>query len=184
MRTIMRVKTLTKLALLSIPAMACVVPIDIEVEPVPPNYPPMFRPELVQPSFQREVEYDPELNEGRLTFQVPGVTDVDAVDRLYWRFFVNYDPTFSFAIAGAGSTTGRPQTTGGVNVTYPLDPCVDLSGSNTRDLHRLEVVISDRPFLDDTAASGARNQALPTDAGQIRVVWFIRVDLDRCGESL
>ena len=158
----------------------CLVPAPIEEEIVAPNYPPVFAPETVRPPFEQEITYDPEVSAEPITFDIPDITDVDLSDRAYWRWFINYDARFLPGIFAAGPTQGGTPVDGKTRISLSLLPCEDLARFQERTLHRVEVLVSDRPFLTDDETTVARNQRLPPDAGHFRIVWFISVDPSTC----
>jgi hypothetical protein len=170
-----------------LPALAlggCLAPAPIEVEAVLPNYPPVFPPERVTPPFEQEISYDPTVTTAPIEFEVAGITDVDAADRVYWRWFVNYDARFNPYVAAVGVPGGRAQEPGGTSIRFSLDPCEELRNLSERSLHRVEVLVSDRPFDEDDEDTVARNQSVAKGAGQFRVVWFVSVDLSACPVTL
>jgi len=163
---------------------ACLSPAPIEVEAVLPNYPPVFPPERVTPPFEREISYDPTVTTAPIEFEVTGITDADTADRIYWRWFVNYDARFNPYVAAVGVPGGRAQEPGGTSIRFTLDPCEELRNLSQRALHRIEVLVSDRPFDEDADDTVARNQTIGDGAGQFRVVWFVSVDLSTCPVTL
>lgn len=171
-------------ALAALPLTACLLVEPIEEEEIPPNYPPTFAPERASPPFEQEVVFDTQNRTEPIVFKVSGISDADTDDRVYWRWYTNYDAR-SFPLAAAnGLTAGRAQGPDGVTVTYSLSPCDDLSTFQGRTLHRVELIVTDRPFLDDEATAGNRNQQLTPGAGQFRVVWYVEADLSRCPVAL
>jgi hypothetical protein len=157
----------------------CVVPGEIEAEPAPVNRAPFFRPQSVVPAFEQETRYDPEVTLGPLRFEVPGIRELDEEDRIFWRWFVNYDRRF-FSQVFAQTPFGRLPGPDGLSITFDLDPCVDLAPFAPRTLHRVELIVADRQFEEDTPETVFRNQTLPEVAHQFRIVWFVEVDLSKC----
>jgi hypothetical protein len=158
----------------------CLVPAPIDEETVPPNYPPVFAPETVTPAFEQEITYDPAVSTEPISFEIPDITDVDANDRVYWRWFINYDARFNDRIAAVGLDVGAKPIDGKTRISYSVSPCDDFAAFTGRTLHRVEVLVSDRPFLPDDENTVAGNQRLPADAGHFRIVWFIAVDPTAC----
>lgn len=166
-------------ALVGLIASACVVPSEIEAEPTPVNTAPFFEPQAVEPAFEQVVAYDPEVSTGPLRFEVPGIRDLDSGDRLFWRWFVNYDRRF-FSQVFAQTPFGRAPGPDGLSITFELEPCVDLAPFAPRTLHRVELIVGDRQFDEDTSTTVFRNQTFPEDAREFRIVWFVEVDLSKC----
>ena len=166
----------------ALPLGACLMVAPIEEEEVPANYPPTFVPERATPPFEQVVLYDPALTSEPIDFSVLGVTDADETDRLYWRWFTNYDARFFPYVNANGPPNGREPGPTGAKISLPFVPCVDLASFllSGRTLHWVEVLVSDRPFLVDDESTVNRNQTLAPEAGQFRVVWFVEVDLTRC----
>jgi hypothetical protein len=158
----------------------CLVPGPLEEEEVPPNYPPVFAPEKVTPPFEQEIAYDPAVTTEPIQFTVPDITDVDIGDRVYWRWFVNYDARFLPFIFANGPDLGGTPVDGKTRISLTIAPCEDLASFSGRTLHRIELVAADRPFLTDDETTVARNQQLPPEAGHFRVIWFVSVDLAAC----
>jgi hypothetical protein len=158
----------------------CLIPLPIEEEQVPDNEPPSYTFGLIRPVFTRTVQYDPELDpEGQgLEFSTGPLDDPNPDDRLFWRWYFNYG-LGSTAIETNGPTNGLDPAQRGQGVALKVLPCDDLRRRFPEiDLHRIEVIIADRPFINDP--DGPRNQALPADAGQIHLVWFLSFDPARC----
>lgn len=153
----------------------CLVPAPVEEEEVLPNYPPSFAPERVTPPFEQAVLYDPQVSTEPIDFSIPLISDVDTEDRIYWRWFRNYDARFNKDIFAQGPTAGS----GGAEITFSLSPCQDLASFEDRTLHQLTVVVADRPFLDkDDPATP--NRTLPADAGHFQITWFVSFDVTAC----
>ena len=130
------------------------------------------------PPFEQVVIYDTQNQTDPIEFKVPGIKDANAGDRIYWRWFLNYDAASNPVLSGEGLATGRVQGALGATITYPLLPCVDQYDVN-RKRHRVEVIVTDRPFLEDDGTT-ARFQHLSPDAGQFRIVWYVESDTSRC----
>lgn len=157
----------------------CLVPAPIDEEEVPPNYAPVFALETVTPPYGQEITYDPAVTTEPIKFEIPDITDSDADDRVYWRWFTNYDSRFSQVFA-SGLPNGARPVGGRTSISISIAPCTDLTAFPTRKLHRIEVLVADRPFLLDDETTVARNQSLPDDAGRFKVVWFVNFDPAAC----
>jgi hypothetical protein len=161
---------------------ACVLPAPLMLEEEVINHPPYVAPGQVLPPYNRVVLYDPELDpEGLgLEFSTGPIGDPNVEDRLFWRWFYNYGPG-STAIEDASPREGLAveQRDGGIRLR--VRPCVELRPRFPDvAVHRVELVLADRPFLENAAEDPLRNQRLPLDAGQIRLVWFLSFDPGRC----
>lgn len=159
----------------------CVVPMPIEAEPIEQNLPPFYITEAVSPPFNQVVEADPEF-ETVIELRTGPIGDPNPEDRIFYRWFINYQPTGFPFIAEAGPPEGQSLSellTG--SISKRLEPCIELTSNAfvERDLHTVEVVIADRPFIADPD-SPTPNQAVPDGAYKVRVVWFIRFDRTKC----
>ncbi|MCA9548041.1 MAG: hypothetical protein KC613_26730 [Myxococcales bacterium] len=153
----------------------------IEGEDVELNFPPFYFFGQIRPAFTRTVTYDPELDpEGAgVEFSTGPLGDPNDGDRLFWRWFFNYG-VGSTAIEAASPINGLAPEQRGLGVGLQVRPCEDLRRRFPEvALHRIELVLADRPFAADDG-QGPRNQALPEDAGQVRLVWYLAFDPSRC----
>ncbi len=169
-------------ALVALGSVACVVPMPIEAEPVEQNLPPYYITAAVSPSTDQVVEFDPELDQA-LELRTGPIGDPNADDRIFYRWFINYQPTGLPGIADPGPPEGltlAELATGSID--QRLEPCVDLGGSAFDDLelHTVQVVIADRPFVADDDDSPTPNQTVPDGAFKTKLVWFIRFDRSKC----
>lgn len=163
-------------------AAGCMVPMPIEVEPVEQNLPPFYITAAVSPPSNREVEFDPEF-ETAIELRTGPVGDPNIDDRIFYRWFINYQPTGFPFIAETGPPEGQSlaELVEG-SIDKRLEPCTDLTSNAflERDLHTVEVVIADRPFIADDADSPRPNQTVPEGAFKVSITWFIRFDRSKC----
>lgn len=160
----------------------CVVPMPIEPEPVEQNLPPFYLTPSVSPPFNQLIEFDPELAEA-LELRTGPIGDPNPGDRIFFRWFFNYLPNGFPFIAEEGPPEGRSLASlvDGAIVNR-LTPCIDLTTNAFRetDLHRIEVVIADRPFVSDVEGTQTPNQTVAEGGYLLRIVWFVRVDRSKC----
>lgn len=159
----------------------CIVPFPIEAEEPTPPYPPFLRVGFVQPPVTRVVVYDPELDPdgAGLEFSTGPLGDPND-DRLFWRWFYNYGPG-STAIEDASPIQGLAAEQHESGIRLRVRPCTELRPRfPDTTIHRIELLVADQPFLLDGEGEGTRNQVLPADAGQLRVVWYLTFDAARC----
>lgn len=168
--------------LASLAAAGCVVPMPIEAEPIEQNLPPFYITPAVTPQFNQVVEFDPE-NADILELRTGPIGDPNPGDRIFFRWFFNYTPTGFPFIAEDGPAEGQSLASlvDGAIVNR-LAPCVDLTTNAFRetDLHRIEVVIADRPFVTDADDSPTPNQTIAEGGYLLRIVWFVRFDRSKC----
>ncbi|MCB9552296.1 MAG: hypothetical protein H6705_10520 [Myxococcales bacterium] len=169
-------------ALASIAASGCVVPMPIEAEPIEQNLPPFYITAAVTPAFNQIVEFDPEVADV-LELRTGPIGDPNAGDRIFFRWFFNYTPSGFPFIAEDGPAEGQSLASlvDGAIINR-LQPCVDLTTNAFRetDLHRIEVAFADRPFVADVENSPTPNQTVAAGGYLVRIVWFVRFDRSKC----
>lgn len=179
----MRAAPLPKLITLAALALAgggCVVPMPIEAEPIEQNLPPYFFSDAVTPPFNLLVEFNPELDQS-IEFRTGPIGDPNPDDRIFYRWFVNYQPSGRPPITDTGPPEGVSLTElAAGSIDLRLEPCAGNTFSRDVDLHTIEVVIADRPFIADGDDSPTPNQTLPVGAYKKRLVWFMRFDRSNC----
>lgn len=149
----------------------CLIPFPIEEQPPEINYPPYYAEGTVSPSPDRWHEYDPLADGPVVVFDVGVVDDPNLGDVLFYRWFVD------FSAEGGGLTAlGElgPSERGEIRFEYP--PCFERRVGGEVE-HRIDLVVSDRPFLE-----GSATQAVPDDAGVLHLTWFIRLDDRLCDQ--
>ena len=160
----------------------CLVPLPLE-EQVEVNQPPFFAPGRVSPPFERLVEFDPQTFDDEIEFRIDEFGDFNLEDRIYFRWFLNYDPPF-FTASELSTVEGRPPTESVIRtepITFSLAPCRKFRRFADQDIHRIQVLVADRPFLEQEDDDQTRpNQNLPEEAGHFRIVWFLRFDFSTC----
>lgn len=167
------------LAALATLPVGCVVPMPIEAEPIEQNLPPFYFIDAVTPPFNLLVEFNPELDQS-IEFRTGPIGDPNPEDRIFYRWFVNYQPSGRPPITDPGPPEGVPlsELTAG-SIDLRLEPCAGNT-FNDGDLHTIEVVIADRPFVADDDESPTPNQTVPPGAYKRRLVWFMRFDRSDC----
>ncbi|MCA9538273.1 MAG: hypothetical protein KC620_05265 [Myxococcales bacterium] len=162
----------------------CVVPMPIEAEPIEVNLPPYFITEAASPPLNQLIEFDPEL-EDLIELRSGPIDDPNPDDRIYFRVFVDYRPSGRNPIIFQSRAAGRSTKDLIDGLVLPFEPCADIPNIRfvEEDVHRIELVIADRPFLGDDEElpdEPTPRQALPEGAFKVRLVWFVRLDGGRC----
>ncbi|MCB9549046.1 MAG: hypothetical protein H6706_24860 [Myxococcales bacterium] len=156
----------------------CLIPFPIEEQAPEENHAPACEAEAYVPPADEIRDYDPLTDGDEVVFQISGCDDPNEDDRLFWRWFIDYNPLTGF-IADRGEAP--PDQRGGA-IRFAVAPC-ELSRTGGEVLHRVDLIVADRPFLsspEDAQQAERRNQILPRDAGSHRVTWFLRFDDRRC----
>lgn len=159
----------------------CVIPMPIELDDTEENFAPSHDPSWVSPSPAQVIEYDPVVSEGaELSFEVGALDDPNVGDVLFWRVFLNYQGRFYNAIyrSNRGGGITLSQRTEGIE--FSLSPCIDFKLFNVEGPYRIELIVTDRPFLDERSESIFINQLLAADAKSFRVHWFIELPQELC----
>ena len=157
----------------------CVIPLPIEGEPIERNFPPFYTGGSLAPS-PNEPAFDPETEETR-EWCVHGVEDPNARDRIFYRWFINYDGVRVTSDLEGNPPGGRAQVEGGLALCFPVRPCehsVFPDEQNIRELHTIELIIADREFKsnDELLEGEAPFRALPEDATSVRITWFLQFE--------
>ena len=163
--------------LMGFSTMACVVPMPIESVGEQVNLPPYVLPNFVRPAPEQLIDFDPqedtsvELNTGPIGDPNPALS-------LHWRWFLDYREAtfnrpieFSEASGALSSDEGRGHQQNDSSLFR-----ADLQPPSDDTLHRVELVVADRPFSSSQPDDPKPNQTLPEDAQFFRLVWFIRLD--------
>lgn len=148
------------------------------------NLAPQVALDQVSPPVDEVIEYRPGLD-GTLRFQTGQIIDPNANDRLFWVWFINYEPTIGRGLVESGPGAGRLQEElGAEGITLNITPC---SNGNLLDspttLHRVELVVTDRPFRGDSNPSqpNARPfQEIADNATSIKLIWYLSFDDSEC----
>jgi hypothetical protein len=168
---------------------ACLVPMPIEQEPIAPNYQPYYLFEQTMPVPGELVLYEPAQQEN-IRFVVAGLNDLNQDDLLYWRVFLNYEGKYYNAIFRSNIDSGLSKEDWSKGISFELDPCFDFKIFNLKGPFRVELVVSDRPFLDLNAIELDQNgeeefillpnQMLPDQAKSFRIHWMVDYDKNNC----
>ena len=155
----------------------CILPMPLEQEAPIENLPPSYNTATLTPSPEQLVDYDPELSGGApLEFFLGGLEDPNIEDALFWRVFLNYQGIYYHPIHRSNRGAGLVESQRTRGIRFQVDPCLDFRVFGTEGPHRVELIVSDRPFLfeEDDTREERPNQALPDDAKNFTVRWFLR----------
>ena len=176
--------SLCGLSLSGLSLCGCLLPVPINAPPAEVNYPPFQDPTQVDPSPARTVTYDPETGDA-LVFRTGPLDDPNEDDRLFWRWFFNYQPSANYVLVfeeGAAEGRSPDQLLNGLE--FPLNPCpFPPPFSSPEPVERVDLIVSDRPFvdsLDEPPGTPNPNQVLPEDARAFRLTWFVLIDRGKC----
>ncbi|MEE2756143.1 MAG: hypothetical protein VYA30_05760 [Myxococcota bacterium] len=161
--------------------MSCVVPMPIESIGEQVNLPPYYLADYTQPPVDQIIDFYPE-DETGIELNSGPIGDPNPNDRIFWRWFLDYRPiTSDFPIEFSEANGAAPeQLTGGIRKN--LRPCAT---GTTRllaedQVHRVELLVADRPFITSQANDPKPNKTLPENAQYFSLVWFIRFDRAAC----
>ena len=163
----------------------CLVQMPLEQEETPENQAPRYQLERLTPSPERIISYDPELSDGApLDFFVGGLNDPNSGDALFWRVFLNYQGLYYHPIHRSNRGAGLSALLRTEGIRFQVDPCLDFRVFESEGPHRVELIVSDRPFIQESEEEGSitarPNQALPSEAESFTIRWFISFSRDRC----
>ena len=166
-------------------ASGCLVQMPLEQEETPDNQAPRYQLEQLIPSPERIISYDPELSDGApLDFFIGGLDDPNAGDALFWRVFLNYQGLYYHPIHRSNRGVGLSAALRMEGIRFQVDPCLDFRVFESEGPHRVELIVSDRPFIQESEEEGSvaarPNQALPSEAESFTIRWFISFSRDRC----
>ena len=160
---------------------SCVIPMPIELDESEANYAPNFDPAWVQPTPAMIIEYDPVINrESILEFDSGPLTDPNQADTLFWRVFLNYQGRFYNAIYRSNQGGGISLSQRDEGIQFSVDPCLDFKLFTFDGPYRVELIVSDRPFLQDVDEDRLINQILANDAMSFKIHWFINFPQELC----
>ena len=159
----------------------CVVPMPIESIGDQVNLPPYYTSDYTEPAPDLLIEFDPE-EESVIEFNTGPIGDPNPNDRIYWRWFVDYRAeTSDLPIEFSEANGADPeQLIDGIRKEFR--PCSTGTKRLLSDdpIHRLEVLVSDRPFTTSQTDDPQPNKTLPPEAHSFSLVWFIRFDRTDC----
>lgn len=146
------------------------------------NLSPQISLEQVSPPIDQIVEFRPGLDES-VEFQTGGVVEPNSGDRLYWRWFLNYRAaTFNAPIELSSGLGTFPEDLPSEGISRIIKPCSEplysLVGSNT--LHRIELIITDRPFKGPSPDDARPNQMIGATGTSAKLIWYFRFDRTEC----
>ena len=153
----------------------------IELDEAEENFAPTFNPSWVEPNPAFVIDYDPLLSDGQpLLFEVGAIDDPNLADTLFWRVFLNYQGRFYNAIYRSNRGGGLSTIQRLEGVEFSLSPCLDFKLFNFEGPYRVELIVTDRPFVTGSGDSAQINQLLASDAESFRVHWFVRFSPELC----
>ena len=159
----------------------CVVPMPVELDDTEENFAPSYDPTWITPTPAQVIDYDPQLSgERSILFDVGAVTDPNQADTLFWRVFLNYQGRFYNAIYRSNRGGGLSPSQRTEGISFALSPCLDFKLFNFEGPYRVELIVTDRPFISDSGESAFINQLIAEDAQSFRVHWFIRFPQELC----
>ena len=169
-------------ALCSVLFVSCVIPMPVEQDVTEENFAPSYDPTWVAPNPAQVIDYDPQLNSERsIIFDVGAMSDPNQADTLFWRVFLNYQGRFYNAIYRSNRGGGLSPAQRIEGISFSLSPCLDFKLFNFEGPYRVELIVTDRPFISsDTGESAFINQLIASDAKSFRVHWFVRFPQELC----
>ena len=145
------------------------------------NLPPYVLPNYVRPSPGQLIDFDPQ-EDTSIDLNTGPIGDPNPTDRLHWRWFLDYrEATFNRPIEFSEASGALPSDlVEGISKT--IRPCSEPTYSLLSDdtLHRVELVVADRPFSSSQPDDPRPNQTLPEGAQFFRLIWFVRLDRSQC----
>ena len=153
----------------------------IEQSRITPNLSPFYNYFLVSPSPSSIVSYNPELDESNaLFFEVGGLDDPNSDDLIFWRVFLNYQGRFYNAIYRSNRGDGLSPTLREEGISFQINPCLDFKLFQFEGPYRVELIVSDRPFLTADTDETQINQLLASGAKSFRIHWFVDYNRTLC----
>ena len=148
------------------------------------NLAPQVKLEQVTPAIDQVVQYRLGLDDV-LRFQTGKIVDPNDEDRLFWKWFINYEPNTGRGLVEEGPGDGLPpENLGAEGITINIQPC---SNGNLLDspttIHRIELVVTDRPFRGNSSRTepNARPfQEIADNATSIKLIWYLQFDDTDC----
>jgi hypothetical protein len=160
----------------------CLVGMPIEEALVLDNLSPQVSLDQVSPPIDQIIEFRAGLDES-VEFQTGIVVEPNSGDRLYWRWFLNYRAaTFNAPIELSSGLGTFPEDLASEGISRTIKPCREplysLVGSNT--LHRIELIITDRPFKGPAPDDTRPNQMIGENGTSAKLIWYFRFDRTEC----
>lgn len=153
----------------------------IELDESEANFAPSYDPTWMSPTPAMIIEYNPMLLQGSsLEFDSGPLSDPNQADTLFWRVFLNYQGRFYNAIYRSNQGGGISFSQRDEGIRFNVDPCLDFKLFTFEGPYRVELIVSDRPFLQDTDENLTINQLLANDAKSFKVHWFIDFQQELC----
>ena len=168
----------------SIACSGCLIGMPIEETPVEENLSPQINLSKTEPAIDQLIRFQPGVTQ-TIEFRTGPIFDPNENDRLFWAWFINYNPNTDQGPAENGPGAGRLQTEFDEDgIKLSVTPCErsNLLNQDTT-LHRIELIVTDRPFEGGTNRSlpNARPfQQIADGATSVRLIWFLQFDRNEC----
>lgn len=159
----------------------CIIPMPIELDETEDNFAPSSDPSWISPSPAQIIDFDPiqSLQRG-VSFKLGPLDDPNEADTIFWRVFLNYQGRFYNAIYRSNRGGGISPSRRDEGISFTLDPCLDFKLFTFEGPYRVELIVTDRPFLTESGDGSLINQLLSSEAQSFRVHWFIRIQQELC----
>lgn len=159
----------------------CVIPMPIELDETEQNFSPSHDPSWVNPPPSQIIHFDPQLTTRKtISFELGPLEDPNEADTLFWRVFLNYQGRFYNAIYRSNRGGGILPLRRVEGIQFTLTPCLDFKLFTFEGPYRIELIVTDRPFLNDGGDGSFINQLLSDDAQSFRVHWFVSFPQELC----
>ena len=160
----------------------CLVGMPIEETLTLDNLAPQLNLEQVSPPIDQIVEFRSGFDEV-IVFQTGTIIEPNLGDRLYWRWFLNYRAATFNALIELSSGLGTfPEDLSSEGIERTIKPCSEplysLVGSDV--LHRIELIITDRPFKGPSPDDIRPNQMIGDNGTSAKLIWYFRFDRTQC----
>jgi hypothetical protein len=155
---------------------------DFDVAPIDTSgaglFPPYIDPPSVRPPTSVAVVYD-RAADTAIEFRTGPIRDPNPDDLLYWRWFVDYgSDEGAHLIFEDGPADGRAPADMASGLSFSLTPCeVPIEFENDA-LHRVDVLVADRPFVSadqEPSDTATPNQVLAVEGRHMRLTWFLEL---------
>jgi len=145
------------------------------------NLPPYYVADFTVPPTDQIIEFDPE-EQVTLELNTGPIGDPNPNDRIFWRWFLDYRPDTSDLPVESSEANGATPEQLIDGIRKEFRPCATGTSRLLADddVHRVEVVVADRPFVTSPDDAPRPSKTLPEDAHYFSLVWFIRFDRAQC----
>lgn len=182
MKPVRFISTTASIAVLVFAVNGCLVGMPIEETLTLENLAPQISLDQVSPPIDQIIEFRAGLDEA-IVFQTGTILEPNGGDRLYWRWFLNYRAaTFNAPIELSSGLGTFPEDLSSEGIARTIKPCSEplysLVGSDT--LHRIELLITDRPFKGPSSDDVRPNQMIGDNGTSAKLLWYFRFDRTEC----